>query len=166
MTHPSPILIRPGQPEDADAVARLAAESAAFLRALGDPCDFRFDAAAYLDNAFGPQRVFDSLLAHRDREVVGFLFWHLGYDSDAAVRLIHVIDLFVTADFRGQGVGRALLAAAATQGRRLGAVEMRLEVYRPNHAARDFYDRLGAIAACDLDRLTIPISNLTDRPSE
>ena len=166
MTHPSHILIRPGRPDDADVVARLAAESAAYLRALGDPCDFRFDAAAYLDNGFGPQRAFESLLAHRDREAVGSLFWHLGYDSDAAIRLIHVIDLFVTAAIRGQGVGRALLRAAAAQGRHLGAEQIRLEVYRPNHKVRAFYDRLGAIASCDLDRLTIPIANLIDGRSE
>lgn len=55
----------------------------------------------------------------------------------------HVITLDVAPEYRRQGLGLALMQAAERHFRALGAVGMRLETAVDNHAARQFYARLG-----------------------
>ncbi len=44
--------IRPTTPEDATEIERLYAQSAAYLRTLGDTTDFQFNAQVYLRDGF------------------------------------------------------------------------------------------------------------------
>ena len=112
--------VRAARRADADAVAVLVAEFAEYLRALGDPTDFRFDGASFVRDGFGRGALFHALVVLRARQLVGYLLWHDGYDSDRALRLVHVIDLFVTASERGHGIGRQLMEEVARRARRRG----------------------------------------------
>lgn len=143
--------IRPALPEDADAIARLYGQFADYLRSLGDSTDFRFDAASYLRDGFGPNPAFAGLVAEVADQVVGYLLYHFGYDTDRAIRVLHVIDLFVDPAARGQGIGKALMYSAAQLCRAGGGSELFWAVYKPNKLAADFYQRLGARYVEDLD---------------
>ncbi|MBE7472759.1 MAG: GNAT family N-acetyltransferase [Anaerolineae bacterium] len=138
------MMIRPATPTDAEAVGQLMAESADYLRALGDTTDFRFTAETYVRDGFGPNPAFSGLVAEVDGEVVGHLLYHFGYDTDRAMRLLDVIDLMVRENRRGQGIGKALMFKAAEIGREAGASELVWAVYKPNKSAAEFYERLGA----------------------
>lgn len=145
------LTIRPATRADAEAVGQLMAQSADYLRALGDTTDFRFTAETYLRDGFGPNPAFAGLVAEVDGKVVGHLLYHFGYDTDRALRLLYVIDLMVQESIRGQGVGKALMLRAADLCREAGGSELVWAVYKPNRLAAEFYERLGAKYIEDLN---------------
>ena len=138
------LTIRPATPADAEAIGQLMAQSADYLRSLGDTTDFRFTAETYLRDGFGPNPAFSALVAEVGGKIVGHLFYHFGYDTDWAIRLLYVIDLMVQENRRGQGVGKALMLRAAEICREAGGSEMVWAVYKSNQQAAEFYERLGA----------------------
>jgi ribosomal protein S18 acetylase RimI-like enzyme len=139
-----PFVVRPSRIADAEAVGRMAAAFADYLRAMGDTACFRFDAEAFRRDGFGPDAAFSGFFAEAGAEAAGYLHYHFGYDSDEAVRIVHVVDLWVEPAFRGAGIGRALMEAAAAAGRRHGAAYLLWSVYQPNRLAARFYEGLGA----------------------
>ena len=138
------LTIRRATTNDAAAVGQLAQQFADYLRGLGDQGDFRFDAEAYLRDGFGPTPAFSGFIAEREGRVVGYLLYHWGYDTDRAIRLLHVVDLYIQESARRQGVGRALMNAAAEACREGGGQGLFWSVYAPNKMAAEFYERLGA----------------------
>jgi ribosomal protein S18 acetylase RimI-like enzyme len=76
--------------------------------------------------------------------VIGYLLYHFGYDSDNAVRNLHVVDLYVKQEARRKRVGTALMEAAAEVAIKAGAEELIWSVYNPNSLATSFYEKLGA----------------------
>jgi GNAT superfamily N-acetyltransferase len=139
------LTIRAAVASDAAAVAQLMAESAAYLRALGDTStDFNFTAETYLRDGFGPNPAFSGLVAVDEGEVSGHLLYHFGYDTDRAIRLLHVVDLMVREGSRKQGIGKALMHRVAELAREAGASELFWAVYKPNQLAARFYEGLGA----------------------
>ena len=144
------LTIRAATANDAVAIGELAQQFATYLRSLGDPTDFRFNAETYLRDGFGPPPAFAGLVAEVDGRVVGYLLYHFGYDTDRAMRLLHVIDLYVHEGARRHGAGRALMHAAAHICRQAGGRELFWSVYAPNTLAAEFYERLGARYTKDL----------------
>jgi ribosomal protein S18 acetylase RimI-like enzyme len=140
----SMLTIRPARATDAHAIRQLAREFADYLRQLGDPTDFKLTAEAYLRDGFGKKPAFAGLVTEDQGKVIGYLLYHFGYDSDKAARTFHVADLYVDAAARKQGVGRALMSAAARVARDAGAEELIWSVYPPNAPAINFYEKLGA----------------------
>ena len=73
------------------------------------------------------------LVAEATGKVVGYLMaWKI-------VDQLHVMNIATDPDFRRQGVGTALLRAAAGQAAEMGMVEITLEVRQSNQEARAFY---------------------------
>ena len=142
--------IRPALASDAPAVGRLAQRFASYLRTLGDQTEFNLNAESYLRDGFGLRPAFKGLVAEEDDQVIGYLLYHFGYDSDAAARNLHVADLYVESSARKFGVGRALMARAASIARDVGAQELVWSVYHANAPAAAFYERLGAQRITDV----------------
>ncbi len=139
-----PITIRSARAVDAQNIGRLARQFAEYLRSLGDQTEFKMNAEAYLRDGFGKRPAFSGLVAEDGGKVIGYLLYHLGYDSDAATRVLHVVDLYVERDARRQGAGRALMEAAAKIATEAGAEELVWSVYNLNELAASFYEKLGA----------------------
>jgi ribosomal protein S18 acetylase RimI-like enzyme len=137
-------IIRTATVSDANAIGELAQEFQAYLRALGDRTQFEFTAETYRRDGFGPTPAFAGLVAELEGHVVGYLLYHFGYDTDRAMRLLQVIDLYVQAANRRRGVGEALMRAAAKICQAVGGRELLWSVFAPNKLAFQFYERLGA----------------------
>jgi ribosomal protein S18 acetylase RimI-like enzyme len=139
------LIIRPALGSDAQSIGNLARQFASYLRDLGDLTDFKLTANAYLRDGFGTNAAFAGLVAEEDQsKIIGYLLYHFGYDSDRAARNMHVVDLYVDRAARNRGVGRALMARAASIARETSAEEMIWSVYRSNTIAATFYEKLGA----------------------
>ncbi|MBI4641261.1 MAG: GNAT family N-acetyltransferase [Candidatus Tectomicrobia bacterium] len=151
------VVIRNATAADAPTIGVLAKEFQEYLRALGDRTKFEFTAETYLRDGFGPNSAFSGLVAELDGEVIGYLLYHFGYDTDRAMRLMYVIDLYVQASKRRRGVGEALMRAAAKICRQVGGRELIWSVFSANTLAFQFYDRLGAKRIRDLEFMYWPV---------
>ena len=138
------LIIRPALASDAQSIGNLARQFASYLRELGDLTDFKLTANAYQRDGFGTKPAFAGLVAEDQGKVIGYLLYHFGYDSDRAARNMHVVDLYVDRAARNQGVGKALMARAASIAREASAV------YQPNTIAATFYEKLGAQRITDV----------------
>jgi GNAT superfamily N-acetyltransferase len=150
-------LIRPISPADAGEMEQLYAQSAAYLRALGDTTDFKFNAAIYLRDGFGDNPAFAGLVAVIEPHLAGYLLYTFGYDTDRAIRYLFVIDLLVAEAWRGQGLGARLMAEAATICRQAGGQELVWAVYKNNRPAMEFYRKLGAQELTDLRLMSLSL---------
>jgi GNAT superfamily N-acetyltransferase len=77
--------------------------------------------------------------------LVGYacLYWH--FSSTRAVETVLMNDLFVNAEHRGRGVGRALIAAAAEVARERGCPVLEWSTEPGNATAQRLYDSTGAV---------------------
>ncbi len=76
-----------------------------------------------------------------DRPVVGFCAFWLVVDE------IHINNVAMLPDLRGQGIGTALMHRIFAEAQRLGARRATLEVRASNAGARRLYERLGFYVA-------------------
>lgn len=82
-------------------------------------------------------------LAYVGDEAVGVAVCFLGFSTFAARPLLNIHDLAVAPGYRGQGIGKALLAAAEKEARTLGCCKLTLEVLEHNHRAVGTYKSFG-----------------------
>lgn len=137
------MIIRACLPSDADAIERLFQEFVAYLKRIGDERVFRFGAAKYLADGFGPAPAFRGLLAETPDGVVGYVLFSNTYD-DEYVRSFHILDLYVQEGARSLGVGRTLMQAMQDLARAEGIGRLSWSVHTSNAGARRFYESLGA----------------------
>ena len=138
------IRIRPACADDAQDIGKLARQFAQYLRDLGDQTEFKLNADSYLRDGFGNQPAFSGIVAENEDGVIGYLLYHFGYDSDAAARNLHIVDLYVQPKARKKGAGTALMKAVAEIAVEAGAQELIWSVYILNSLAASFYEKLGA----------------------
>jgi GNAT superfamily N-acetyltransferase len=95
-------------------------------------------------DGFGPQPKFRALIAEWHGQAAGYALFFDFYSTWEGRPGVFLEDLFVRGQFRGKGIGRALLANVAGIARRENCYGMRWEVLDWNQPAIDFYKRLGA----------------------
>jgi ribosomal protein S18 acetylase RimI-like enzyme len=139
-----PLHIRTIKAADAEPVVRMWSDFARYLRELGDTDEQNFGVEAFLRDGFGPDPAFSGIIAERDGGAVGYLLYHFGYDSDQAMRVVYIVDLWVDPAARRGGVGRALMGEAAARCRAKGGRALIWSVFAPNKLAAAFYEGLGA----------------------
>jgi GNAT superfamily N-acetyltransferase len=83
------------------------------------------------------------LIARVGGRAVGFTQLYPSYSSTAMRRLWILNDLFVSADARRSGVGKALLDGAEKMSRATGAVRMLLSTATDNATAQSLYEHNG-----------------------
>lgn len=76
-------------------------------------------------------------------EAVGLINCFLGYSTFKARPLLNIHDIVVLPEYRGQGVGQALLGAAEAEARERGCCKLTLEILSGNTSAMASYTRFG-----------------------
>jgi len=104
----------------------------------------RLTEADVLEQGFGAQPRFRILIAEQSGRPCGFATFYPSYDSEHAARGMYLQDLFVVAEARRCGIGRALMAAVARACRADGGCYLFWNTLESNRAARAFYRRMGA----------------------
>jgi GNAT superfamily N-acetyltransferase len=98
--------------------------------------------AKYRAAIAGDQQI--ALVAEEEDELVGMAYAEAltpsRFSDERALELSGVV---VRSDFRGRGVGRALVAEAARFARRRGITWVELKTFAPNQGAMEFWESLG-----------------------
>ena len=88
---------------------------------------------------------FHGALAWLDGKAVGLIDCFAGFSTFAAQPLLNVHDIVVHENWRGQGIGQALLIWAEERARQLGCCKLTLEVLSNNLRAMHAYERAGYV---------------------
>ncbi len=119
-----------------------------FIRALAEyeraPDAVTATAADLLRDGFGPNPYFQCLIAELDGQPAGFAFYFFDYSTWLGRPGLYLEDIFVHPEFRGRGVGKALLKRVATIAVEKGCCRLKWEVLDWNTPAIDFYRAMGA----------------------
>jgi len=100
--------------------------------------------ADLLLDGFGPRPWFHCLIAEEDGMAAGFAFYFFNYSTWRGRPGIHLEDLFVRPQFRGNGIGKALLIKVAEVAVENQCARLQWDVLDWNQTAIDFYHSLGA----------------------
>ena len=138
--------IRAATPADTPLILDLIRALATYERA---PDAVKATAADLLRDGFGDHPCFECLIAESagpevQPEPAGFALFFYNYSTWRGRQGIHLEDLFVLPRFRGQGIGKALLARVAARAAEQGCVRLQWDVLDWNQTAIDFYQGLGA----------------------
>ena len=120
----------------------------AFIRALAvferAPQAVTATEEGLLRDGFGPLPIYWCLIAEQQGRPAGFAFYFYNYSTWKGRPGIYLEDIFVYPEFRGQGIGRALLKEVAADALARGCQRMQWEVLDWNTPAIDFYRAMGA----------------------
>jgi GNAT superfamily N-acetyltransferase len=138
---PKGYVIRSVRPDDMDVLANLVRELAVYEKleqhARATPDDFR-------RHLFGPRLAAEAAIVEVAGEPVGFALWFTTFSTFRGQPGIHLEDLFVRPQYRGKGIGKALLAHLARLAIERGGGWMGWSVLNWNEPSIGFYDALGA----------------------
>jgi GNAT superfamily N-acetyltransferase len=93
---------------------------------------------------FGAEPYARVIMAESEGQVAGFALYFFNYSTFLCKPGIYLEDLFVRPQFRGAGVGRALLEAVEQRARDRGCGRLEWAVLDWNTRAMRFYEEFGA----------------------
>lgn len=107
------------------------------------------DEATLRETLFGARRYAEVVIARYNNEPAGFALFFHNYSTFLARPGIYLEDLFVYPQYRGKGIGKALMVYLAQQAveRKCGRFEW--WVLDWNEPAIEFYKKLGAVPMSD-----------------
>lgn len=159
---PDPGIVREVRPDDVPRLHRLICELAeyerepeAVLATADDLARALFDGSA----TPGGQPALFGIVAEVDGEVAGMALWFLNYSTWRGRHGVYLEDLYVSPEFRGRGLGKALLAALAEICVEGGYQRLEWSVLDWNEPAIDFYRAVQAEAMAEWT-----VFRLTDAP--
>src|SRR5579883_564175 len=133
--------IRPAVPEDADLIVQFIRELADYER---EPQAAIATSVDILRDGFGRDPKFRVLMAEWEDKPAGFALFFLNYSTWLGRPGLYLEDLFVRPEFRGKGIGKAVLAELARIALAENCYGMKWQVLDWNTPAIEFYEELGA----------------------
>lgn len=106
--------------------------------------DCRLTEEALASALFAPRPALFAHVAEADDAVVGCALWFLNYSTFRGSHGIYLEDLYVKPEYRGAGLGKALLTALAEECVRRGYARLEWSVLDWNTPSIGFYRSLGA----------------------
>lgn len=129
-----------------NAVVELTWEFDEYLQYLSseqrDIFDYQKQKEKLLKYGFWKEKSFSRYIAKVDGEIVGYVFYHYGFDPDEMQgKVIHLIDFFVSESARWQWAGRALIEKLQSHTDSIGIY---FWVWKKNLGAIEFYKKMWA----------------------
>lgn len=144
----NPARIRSAVPDDVPTIFAFIEALARFER-LEDEVEREGAVARLHAHLFGPRPVCEVLIAELGEEAVGFALYFPVYSTFKTEACLHLEDLFVMPEHRGNGIGEALLRAVAGVASDRGCARLQWNVLDWNKGAIAFYERMGARVLTD-----------------
>ena len=98
---------------------------------------------------FGAECTAYALIAFADDSAVGFALYFYNFSTFLGKRGIYLEDIYVEPEYRGRGIGSALLKRLAKIAKERHCGRMEWSVLTWNQPSIDFYHRLGAVTLDD-----------------
>jgi len=136
-------MIRPIQPADIPSVLTLLREFAAF-EYLEDYCTVTEDRLS--SAMFGDNSVVEGLIAVDGDRAIGYALYYPNFSSFRGERGVHLDDIYVSAEYRGKGIGESMLREIARVAASRGFERIDFHVLDWNTPALGFYKKLGAVS--------------------
>jgi GNAT superfamily N-acetyltransferase len=133
--------IRTATPEDIPQILTFIRALAAYER---EPDAVTATEVDLLRDGFGPNPFYFCLIAEIDSQPAGFAFYFFNYSTWMGRPGLYLEDLFVHPEFRGLGIGKALLQKVAAIAVEKNCPRLQWEVLDWNTPAIDFYSAMGA----------------------
>ena len=153
--------IRPATSADVSLIRSLIHELATYER---EPHSVQITDDQLLRDGFGPELYYECLIAEVETESgdapAGFALFFPIYSTWRG-RSLHLEDLFVRPQFRGLGIGKALLTQVAAFAVERGCARLQWDVLAWNQPAIDFYRSLDATMLDDWRRMRVTDDALT-----
>ena len=102
------------------------------------------NAEALKDHLFGSPKYVDAIIAEIDGQAVGFAIFFHNYSTFLTKPGIYLEDIFVSPEYRRQGIGKALLTKVAQIAVERDCGRLEWSVLDWNVSAQEFYRNLGA----------------------
>lgn len=132
--------MREGQKSDMPAVLMLIKELASFEKEANA---VEITAEDLERDGFGEKSLFKVFIAEKNEEIVGMALFYERYSTWKG-RSIHLEDLIVKQQYRGEGIGKALYTKVLTYAHDQNLKRVSWEVLDWNKVAIDFYNSTGA----------------------
>ena len=133
--------IRPAEAADVSVILRLIRSLADYER---EPQAVTATEADLLRDGFGARPLFHVVLAEWKGAPVGFAFYFFNYSTWQGKPGLYLEDLFVEPEYRGYGIGKALLVHLAQIAVTRGCGRFVWQVLDWNEPAIKFYEKVGA----------------------
>ena len=138
--------IRFATPADVQAILGLIRELAEYERLLDQVVA---DEASLQRALFGERRYVEALVSIVDQKTVGFALFFHNFSTFLGKPGMYLEDLYVRPEFRGRGLGKALLTQVARIAVERDCGRMEWSVLDWNEPSIRFYERLGAKSLTD-----------------
>jgi GNAT superfamily N-acetyltransferase len=143
---PEGAILRRARPGDEDGILEC-------IRALAEyeklPDAVQTSAGDLRQTLFGPDPLVFAHVIEKDARIAGIAVWFLNYSTWTGRNGIYLEDLFVRADERGHGYGKALLKALARVCADRGYQRFEWAVLDWNEPSIGFYRSIGAVGMDD-----------------
>jgi GNAT superfamily N-acetyltransferase len=93
---------------------------------------------------FGEGKVAEALLAFEDNVPIAYAIFYPNFSTFRGQRGFYLEDIFVKKEFRGRGVGEAMIKSLAREAKERGFERIDFLVLDWNTSAVKFYEKLGA----------------------
>lgn len=136
------IMIRQARPEDATAIYDMVYELAVYEKAPEDVVTTPDEIRRTL---FGIDSNTEALICESEGKIVGYAVFFTSYSTWLGRSGIYMEDLYISSDYRGKGLGKALLKNIAQYAVKRQSGRLEWSVLDWNQPAVDFYLSIGAL---------------------
>lgn len=140
MNNTERITIRTGTREDLPQVLGLIKELAEYERA---PQEVDNTVERMEEDGFGPDKVFDFLVAEMEGKIIGLALYFWTYSTWKG-KCLYLEDLVIAEEYRRYGIGRRLFTELIQLAKQKGACRLNWQVLEWNEPAIQFYKTLNA----------------------
>lgn len=146
MPSTTPLKIRPAQPTDVPAILAMIHEMAEYERLTHL---LNASAERLSNDLFGDRPAAECVMATLEGQPVAYALFFHNYSTFLTQRGLYLEDLYVKADARGHGAGKALMAHLARLAHERGCARFEWSVLDWNEPAIRFYESIGATVLPD-----------------
>lgn len=134
------IILRKANAEDIAEIYAMIVELAEYEQAANE---VSIDMETLLKEGFGPNPLFETIVAENENEIIGMAFYYISYSTWKG-KCIYLEDIIVKLNYRNQGIGKILFEQMIKQAKELGAKRLSWQVLNWNEPAIQFYKKFDA----------------------